>query len=219
MIRPRKSNCCLFLILCFNIILGNAQEPSQAELRAKAFDDTPVRGQTPEPTPAPGHKSFINEGLGKMEMLEEVDKHLASMTNTLNQLTGRITKIEETLKKIPQDIDQIKNTELPAIKKQLSTSIYAAPLGPNTAGTTGTGTGSGATLGKVLEGIGDGELKDMKSKVEEMHSTSVPNLQFEVSLLKDTLRTLEAIVTTMDPFKGKGPVGGVSIEQDKKKAP
>ncbi|MEK6626398.1 MAG: hypothetical protein AABY86_15620 [Bdellovibrionota bacterium] len=199
----------MIIVLCVGMLsdLCVSEETSEAEKRAQIFDDTPVRTTTPGPTPTPGYKSFQNQGLGKMDMLGEVDKHLSSITNTLSQLTERITKIEEAMKKIPQELEQIKNVELPTIKKQLSTSIYGSSLSPN-----------GATLGKVLEGIGDGELKGMKVKVEEMYVTSVPNLQFEVSLLKDTVRTLEAMVTSMDSLKVKGQ-GGLSIEQDKKKAP
>ncbi|HAZ13354.1 MAG: hypothetical protein A2X86_14975 [Bdellovibrionales bacterium GWA2_49_15] len=171
-----------------------SEELSQAEQRARAFDDTPVRTPTPGPTPTPGYKSYQNQGLGKMEMLEEVDKHLANMTKNLSLMNERLSKLEEMVKNIPQDLDQIKNTELPAIKKQLTSS----PAG---------------------SGSGDGDIKDVKAKVEELYSTSVPNLQFELSLMKDTIRTMEAMVSTMDPLKGKGPVGGLSIEQDKKKAP
>ncbi len=178
------------------------------------FDDTPVHEKAPTPAPTPGYKSYENQGMNKYEMLEVVDKHLATMTTTMSQLDERIGKLEEILKKLPSEVDQIKNTEIPTIKKQLSVSIYSAPL-PGS----GTGTGAGATLGKVLEGVGDGDLKTIKTKVDEMSTTALPNLQTEVAILKDSLRNLEAIVGTMETVKLKDKPG-IVIEQDpKKKAP
>gem|GEM_PF-4050944 len=203
------------------------------------FDDTPKADTTPEVSKqkAPNlpysnpdssaytdkgeYKSFQNQSLGKQEMLQVVDKKLANYEKKLTEILETIKKLEQSIGPMATQINSIENFEIPKLKKQLAGGLHfgedssRAMAVPSGQSELGTGSGTATSLGKVLEGLGDGELASMKKKIIELEGTTIPKLQFEISDLKDMIRNLEVQMATMEVSKLKARPS-ITIEQDKK---
>lgn len=168
-------------------------------------------------------------------MLEIVDQHLANIKETLVKMEARLIAVETTVKLLPTEIATIRDVELPELRKKVNQggqSVVLAPgtgTGGGTAAATSEGTpaptattkpGGPTTLAKLFEGFAEGDLQSMKAKVDELTATTIPNVQFELSVLKDSVRNLEATFNSVELIKMKGgTTPATSIEVDKKKAP